>query len=67
MPEIMCGKSQAFLTDLHKPAGLRIFVQIMICCLLEMLPSEASYSALSAVLTRTNAASKDCDERLSHL
>jgi hypothetical protein len=32
MPEIMRSKSQAFLADLHKPAALRIFLQIMICC-----------------------------------
>jgi len=32
MPEIMRSRPQAFLADLRKPAALKIFLRIMICC-----------------------------------
>lgn len=37
----MRSKSRGFFADLHKPAALRLFLHIMICCgLLEVLRSD---------------------------
>ena len=63
MPEIMRSRSQAFLADLHKPAALRLFLHIMICCgLLEVLREDNR-----AVVRAASAASKASDFLLAFL
>lgn len=48
MPEIMRSKSQALLGDLQKPAAVRIFLHIMICCQLLEVRSNGKRFIFSA-------------------
>lgn len=59
----MRSKSRGFFADLHKPAALRLFLHIMICCgLLEMLREDDR-----AVVRAASAASKASDFLLGFL
>jgi len=53
----MRSKSRGFFADLHKPAALRLFLHIMICCgLLEVLREDNR-----AIVRAASQASKAAD------
>ena len=59
----MRSKSRGFFADLHKPAALRLFLHIMICCgLLEVLREDNR-----AILRAASQASKAADWLLGFL
>ena len=59
----MRSKSRGFFADLHKPAALRLFLHIMICCgLLEVLRDDNR-----AVVRAASQASKAADYILGFL